>query len=56
MLCQRRAHPLVGHKERSVPMIRIFAGSSPDEAVVEPAARALLADYDKHVEHFEVVA
>jgi heme-degrading monooxygenase HmoA len=35
--------------------IRAFAGASPDRAVVEPAARALLADYDDHVEHFDVV-
>jgi hypothetical protein len=33
--------------------IRAFAGDTPDVAVVEPAARALLADYDEQVQHFE---
>ena len=56
----RRPHPLgiefqVITEWASWEAIRTFAGSSPDEAVVEPAARALLADYDQHVEHFEVV-
>jgi heme-degrading monooxygenase HmoA len=36
--------------------IRTFAGASPDRAVIEPAARALLAEYDAQVEHFEVVS
>lgn len=35
--------------------IRAFAGDTPDRAVVEPAARAVLSDFDAHVEHFEVV-
>jgi heme-degrading monooxygenase HmoA len=32
-----------------------FAGAEPDRAVVEPAARAVLEEYDERVEHFEVV-
>ena len=35
--------------------IRAFAGEPIDQAVVEPAARAVLSDYDDRVEHFEVV-
>ncbi len=35
--------------------IRSFAGDTPDRAVVEPSARAVLSDFDPHVEHFEVV-
>ena len=31
-----------------------FAGADPDAAVVEPAARAVLADFDTRVTHFEV--
>jgi heme-degrading monooxygenase HmoA len=31
-----------------------FAGTELDRAVVEPAARAVLAAYDEHVEHFDV--
>ncbi len=34
--------------------IRAFAGTTPDVAVVEPDARAVLDDFDTHVEHFEV--
>jgi heme-degrading monooxygenase HmoA len=35
--------------------VRTFAGEPCDVAVVEPAARALLVDYDTHVEHFEEI-
>jgi heme-degrading monooxygenase HmoA len=35
--------------------IQTFAGATRDVAVIEPAARALLADYDERVEHFDVV-
>lgn len=34
--------------------IRRFAGDDPDVAVVEPAARAVLAAFDERVQHFEV--
>lgn len=33
--------------------IRAFAGAAPEVAVVEPAARAVLVDFDSHVEHFQ---
>jgi heme-degrading monooxygenase HmoA len=39
----------------SVNAIRAFAGDAIERAVVEPAAREVLADFDTHVEHFEVV-
>lgn len=32
--------------------IRAFAGATPEVAVVEPAAAAVLVDFDTHVEHF----
>jgi heme-degrading monooxygenase HmoA len=35
--------------------IRAFAGSAPEVAVVEPEARAVLVDFDAHVEHFDVL-
>ena len=38
----------------SMDAIREFAGNNPDVAVVEPAARALLADFDKFVRHYTV--
>jgi hypothetical protein len=34
--------------------IRRFAGADPERAVVEPEARAVLADYDDFVRHYEV--
>jgi heme-degrading monooxygenase HmoA len=34
--------------------VRAFAGDAPDFAVVEPAAKALLAEFDGFVRHFEV--
>jgi len=39
---------------RSLESIRAFAGDTPDRAVVEPDARAVLHDFDAHVQHFEV--
>jgi heme-degrading monooxygenase HmoA len=39
----------------SLDAVRAFAGDAIDRAVVEPAARAALTDFDAHVEHFEVV-
>jgi heme-degrading monooxygenase HmoA len=41
---------------RSPAAIRAFAGADPTRAVVEPAARAVLASYDRRVTHFELVA
>jgi heme-degrading monooxygenase HmoA len=39
----------------SLDAVRAFAGDELDRAIVEPAARLVLADFDTHVEHFEVV-
>lgn len=38
----------------SMQAVRAFAGESPDRAVVEPQARAVLASYDHTVKHYEV--
>jgi heme-degrading monooxygenase HmoA len=35
--------------------IHKFAGNAADEAVVEPAAHAVLASFDRKVQHYEVV-
>ena len=39
----------------SLDAVRAFAGEAIDRAVVEPAARAVLSDFDDHVDHFELV-
>lgn len=39
----------------SMDAIRRFAGPEPGKAVVEPAARAVLSDFDEVVAHYEVV-
>ncbi|MFZ5501011.1 MAG: antibiotic biosynthesis monooxygenase family protein [Candidatus Micrarchaeota archaeon] len=39
----------------SMDAVRAFAGDHPETAVVEPAARAVLAEYDTTVNHYEVV-
>jgi len=38
----------------SMDAVRRFAGENPERAVVEPEARAVLADYDDFVRHYEV--
>lgn len=38
----------------SMAAIRRFAGAEPERAVVEPGARAVLAEYDDFVRHYEV--
>jgi heme-degrading monooxygenase HmoA len=38
----------------SMAAVAEFAGADADAAVVEPAARDVLADYDTRVEHFEL--
>jgi heme-degrading monooxygenase HmoA len=38
----------------SMDAIRRFAGDEPERAVVEPEARAVLAEYDDFVRHYEV--
>lgn len=40
----------------SMESIRAFAGPDPEQAVVEPAARAALLRYDTQVSHYEVIA
>lgn len=40
----------------SMDAVRAFAGERPEVAIVEPAAQAVLTDYDRHVTHYEVVA
>ena len=39
----------------SMEAVRRFAGADPEKAVVEPEARAALADYDDFVRHYEVL-
>ena len=39
----------------SIDAVRAFAGADVDKAVVEPGARAALADYDLDVRHYEVL-
>jgi len=34
--------------------IRAFAGENPDAAVIEPAAKAVLTEFDRVVRHFHV--
>jgi heme-degrading monooxygenase HmoA len=38
----------------SLDSIKKFAGADPDVAVVEPEARAVLAEFDERVRHYEV--
>ena len=38
----------------SMDAIRRFAGADPERAVVEPEAKAVLAEYDDFVRHYEV--
>jgi hypothetical protein len=38
----------------SIESVKQFAGPTPDVAVVEPAARALLSDFDEFVRHYEL--
>jgi heme-degrading monooxygenase HmoA len=38
----------------SMEAVRRFAGAHPERAVVEPEARAVLAEYDDCVRHYEV--
>ena len=38
----------------SLEAIKAFAGDDPEVAVVEPEARAVLADFDESVSHYEL--
>jgi heme-degrading monooxygenase HmoA len=40
---------------RSMDAVRRFAGDDPEVAVVEPAARGVLRQFDTRVRHYEVV-
>ena len=40
----------------SMQAIAAFAGDTPERAVVEPEAQAMLLDYDRMVQHYEVAA
>jgi heme-degrading monooxygenase HmoA len=45
---------LVISRWQSMESIKAFAGAKPDRAVVEPGAKAVLAEYDDFVTHYEV--
>jgi heme-degrading monooxygenase HmoA len=49
-----RIEILVVSRWQSMEAVRAFAGPKPDRAVVEPGARAVLAEYDDFVTHYEV--
>ncbi len=38
----------------SVAAIKEYSGEQIDRAVVQPEAKALLADFDEHVEHYQI--
>ena len=58
-LCQAergdRVELFVISRWQSLEAIKAFAGPKADQAVVEPGARAVLADYDDFVFHYEVM-
>jgi heme-degrading monooxygenase HmoA len=49
-----RVEMVVTSRWTSMEAIRAFAGSVPERAVVEPAARAVLVEFDDFVSHYEV--
>jgi heme-degrading monooxygenase HmoA len=49
-----RVELLVISRWQSMDAVRGFAGPHPDRAVVEPGAKAVLAEYDDFVAHYEV--
>ena len=49
-----RVELLVISRWESIEAIRAFAGADPGRAVVEPGARAVLAEYDDFVTNYEV--
>jgi heme-degrading monooxygenase HmoA len=50
-----RVELVVTSRWESMEAVRAFAGPAPQKAVVEPAARAVLDEFDDHVSHYEVV-
>jgi heme-degrading monooxygenase HmoA len=49
-----RVELLVISRWQSMEAIKAFAGADPDRAVVEPGAKAVLAEYDDFVTNYEV--
>jgi heme-degrading monooxygenase HmoA len=49
-----RVELLVITRWASIEAIKAFAGGNPDRAVVEPGAKAVLAEHDDFVIHYEV--
>jgi heme-degrading monooxygenase HmoA len=45
---------LVISRWESMEAVKAFAGPDPDRAVVEPGAKAVLAEYDDFVTHYEM--
>jgi heme-degrading monooxygenase HmoA len=56
MQCERddRIELVVSSRWESMVAVRAFAGSNPERAVVEPAARSVLIGFDHAVSHYEV--
>ena len=57
MQCERddRIELVVSSRWESMVAVRAFAGSNPERAVVEPAARSVLIGFDHAVSHYEVL-
>jgi heme-degrading monooxygenase HmoA len=49
-----RIELVVSSRWESMVAVRAFAGSNPERAVVEPAARSVLLGFDHAVSHYEV--
>src|SRR5215470_3891788 len=45
---------LVSSRWESMAAVRAFAGTNPERAVVEPAAKAVLIGFEQAVSHYEV--
>jgi heme-degrading monooxygenase HmoA len=50
-----RVEMVVSSRWETMAAIRAFAGSAPEQAVVEPAARAVLLEFDDFVTHYAVM-
>jgi heme-degrading monooxygenase HmoA len=50
-----RVELVVESRWQSMDAVRAFAGAAPEQAVVEPAAKAVLAEFDDFVTHYEVM-
>ena len=49
-----RVEMVVSSRWESMDAVRAFAGTVPERAVIEPAARAVLAEFDDYVSHYDV--